>query len=230
MSEKKLVVPSSDEGFDKRFLLITQVVGKKTAGGNAAEWTHIPAEKVQELDGGYASWSAAFAKMVGPHTPVDTAEKNAARDAAESVLRKFIQRFLYDADDVVTNADLESMELPIRDRIYTRHGRPEEHVELETRPHEAAEIRVDYRCVETDSRAKPEATYKGLVLYWKALEDGESVPTPEELQLSRLVTRSPHVERFDSSLRGRRVAFSAAWENGSGEEGARCPCVTAIVP
>jgi hypothetical protein len=228
MSEKKLVVPSSDEGFDKRFSLITQVVSKKTAGGNAAEWKHIPTEKVEELDGGYTSWHAAFVKMAEPHTSVETAEKNAAREAAEPVLRKFIQRFLYDADDVVTDADLESMELPIRDRIYTRHGRPEEHAELETRPHEAAEIRIDYRCVETDSRAKPEATYKGLVLYWKVLE--EAVPTPEELQLSRLITRSPHIERFDSSLRGRHIAFSAAWENGSGEEGARCPCVVAIIP
>jgi hypothetical protein len=122
------------------------------------------------------------------------------------------------------------MELPIRDRVYTRHGRPEEHVELETRPHEAAEIRVDYRCVETNARAKPKASYKGLVLYLMVLEDGDPIPTPEQLQISRLITSSPHIERFDSSLRGKRVAFSAAWENGSGEEGARCPCVIAIIP
>jgi hypothetical protein len=37
MSEKKLSVPSSDDGFDKRFSLVTQVVGKKTAGGSAAD-------------------------------------------------------------------------------------------------------------------------------------------------------------------------------------------------
>ncbi|MDR2633582.1 MAG: hypothetical protein LBC51_08190 [Treponema sp.] len=140
MAEKKEVVPSSDEGFDKRFLLIKQVVGEKTAGGAAADWKHIPAEKVEELNGTYASWSAAFAKTAGPHTSVETAEKNSARDTSEPVLRKFIRRFFYDADDVVSNADLESMELPIRDRVYTRHGRTEEHAELETRPHEAAEI------------------------------------------------------------------------------------------
>ncbi|MDR1215288.1 MAG: hypothetical protein LBK25_01240, partial [Treponema sp.] len=198
--------------------------------GSAAEWKHIPAEKVEELDGACTAWHAAFVKMAEPHTSVETAEKNTARSAAERVLRKFIQRYLYNADDVITDADLESMELPLHDHVYTRHGRPEEHVELETRPHEAAEIRIDYRCMETDSRVKPQASYKGLVLYWKVLEDGESAPTPEELQLSRLITRSPHIERFDSSLRARRVAFSAAWENGSGVEGTRCPCVIAIIP
>jgi hypothetical protein len=230
MAEQKLVVPGSDEGFDKRFLLVTQVVGKKTAGGSAAEWKHIPEEKVQELEGAFALWHAALEKMAGPHTSVETAEKNTARAAAEPVLRKFIQRFLYDADDEVSNADLESMGLPIRDRAYTRHGRPEEHVELELHPHEAAEIRIDYRCLETNSKAKPHVSYKGLVLYCMVLEDGQAIPTPEELQLSRLITHSPYIARFDSSLRGRRVAFSAAWENGSGEEGARCPCVVAIIP
>jgi hypothetical protein len=230
MAEHKVVVPGSDEGFDKRFLLITHVVGQKTMGGDAAEWKHIPAEKVQELQAAYNAWCAAFAKTVGPHTSVETAEKNAARAASEPVLRKFIQQFLYNADDAVSNADLERMELPIHDHIYTRHGRPEEHVELETRPHDAAEIRIDYRCMETSSKAKPHVSYKGLVLYRKVLEDDEPVPTPEQVQSSRLITHSPHIEHFDNSLRGRWVAFSAAWENGSGEEGVRCPCVVAIIP
>jgi hypothetical protein len=230
MAEKKKAVPGSDDGFDRRFTLVTQVTDKKTAGGSAAEWTHIPAEKVQELDGSHASWSAAFAKMTGPHTPVETAAKNTARKSTEPVLRKFIQRYLYDADDVVTNADLESMELPIRDNVYTRHSRPDEHVELELRPHAAGEVRIDYRCVETNSKAKPQVSYKGLVLYVKVLEDGEPIPTPESLNTSHLITSSPDIERFDSSQRGKRAAFSAAWENGSGVEGARCPCVVTIIP
>ena len=230
MAEQKVVVPSSDEGFDRRFSLVEQVVSQKTAGGAAAEWKHIPAEKVTELSGAFTSWHTAFEKMAGPHTSVDTAEKNAVRTVSEPVLRKFIQRFLYDADDVVSSADLESMDLPVRDRTYTRHGRPEEHVELETHPHEAAEVRIDYRCVETGGKAKPQISYKGLVLYWKVLEEGDDVPMPEDLQLSRLITHSPHIESFENSLRGRRVAFSGAWENGSGVEGARCPCVVAIIP
>ncbi|MDR1215361.1 MAG: hypothetical protein LBK25_01625, partial [Treponema sp.] len=72
MSEKKVVVLSSDDGFDKRFLLINKVVGKKTAGGSAAEWKHIPAEKVEELDGACTAWHAAFVKMAEPHTSVET--------------------------------------------------------------------------------------------------------------------------------------------------------------
>jgi hypothetical protein len=230
MADKKRVLPHSDKGFDRRFSLVAQVTGEKTAGGEAAEWTHIPAEKVEELDRSRASWSAAFAKMTGPHTPVETAAKNAARGGSEPVLRKFIQRYLYDADDVVTNADLESMELPIHDHTYTRHSRPPEHVELEILPRQAGELGIYYRCVETNSRAKPQPGYKGLVLYLKVLEDGEAVPEPEALRISRLITRSPHIERFAGSLRGKRVAFSAAWENGSGEEGARCPCVVAVIP
>jgi hypothetical protein len=230
MAEQKLVVPNSDEGFDRRFSLIQQVVVQKTEGGSAAEWQHIPAEKVTELSTAFTDWHTAFMKIAGPHSPIETAEKNAARETSEKILRKFIQRFFYDADDVVTNADLESMELPIHDNVYTRHGRPEEHVELEPHPNEAAEIRIDYHCVETGHKSKPQASYKGLVLYWKILKNEEAVPTPEELQSSRLITRSPHIEHFNSSLRGQRVAFSAAWENGSGVEGSRCPCVVAIIP
>ncbi|MDR1220649.1 MAG: hypothetical protein LBK73_13700 [Treponema sp.] len=226
MAEQKAVVPSSDEGFDRRFALVTQVASQKTAGGASAEWTHIPAEKVTELSASYTAWHGAFGKMSGPHTSVDTAEKNAARDAAEPVLRKFIQRYLYDADDVVTNADLQSVELPVRDHIYTRHGRPEEHVELETRPHEAAEIRIDYRCMETSHRRRTRG-WRCIGRFWRM---GEAVPEPEALQLSRLITRNPHIVHFDNGLRGRRVAFSAAWENGSSEEGSRCPCVASIIP
>jgi hypothetical protein len=230
MSEQKVPVPSSGDGFDKRFSLVVRIVSQKTAGGEAAEWKHIPAEKVTELNGAFTVWHTAFEKMAEPHTSVDTAAKNDAREASEPILRKFIQRFLYEADDVVTNADLESMELPLRDHTYTRHGRPEEHIELETRPYAAAEIRIDYRCVETGGKAKPQPSYNGMVLYWKTLEEDEAVPTPEQLQSSRLITRSPHIQQFDNNLRGRRVVFSASWENGSGVEGARCPCVTAIIP
>ena len=92
MAEQKVVIPSSDEGFDRRFSLVQQAVSQKTAGGDAAaEWKRIPAEKVTELSGTFTSWHTAFEKMSSPHTSVDTAEKNAARTVSEPVLRKFIQ-------------------------------------------------------------------------------------------------------------------------------------------
>jgi hypothetical protein len=124
MDEQKVVVPSSDEGFDKRFALVAQMVSRKTAGGADAESPHIPAEKAVDLSARYTTWHTAYAKIPTPHTSVDTAGKNVSRDAAESVLRKFIQRYLYEADDVVINANLQSMELPVCDHAYTRHGRP----------------------------------------------------------------------------------------------------------
>jgi hypothetical protein len=37
MAEQKVVVSSSDDGFDRRFALVTQVVSQKTAGGVNAE-------------------------------------------------------------------------------------------------------------------------------------------------------------------------------------------------
>ena len=43
MAEQKVVVPSSDEEFDRQFLLVQRVVSQKTAGGDA-EWKHILAE------------------------------------------------------------------------------------------------------------------------------------------------------------------------------------------
>jgi hypothetical protein len=186
MDEQKVVVPSSDESFDKRFALVAQMVSRKTGGGADAERTHIPTEKVTDLSARYTTCRTAYAKILTPHTSVDTTGKNVARDAAGSVLRKFIQRCLYDADDVVTNASLQSMELPVCGHAYTRHGRSEEHVEVETRPHEVAEISIDYRRVETGGRPSRRKRTRLRHCIWKVLEDGEAVPEPEALQLSRL--------------------------------------------
>jgi hypothetical protein len=82
---------------------------------------------------------------------------------------------------------------------------------------------------ETGARAVP-IGYNGVALYTRPLEEGEAVPDRMDISESRLISRAYHIERFDSRLKGRRVAVTAAWENGRGIEGQRCEVQVVTVP
>ena len=144
------------------------------------------------------------------------------------MLRKFIQRYLY-VDDPVTDLDRDNMGLPNRDVVPTPHETVNEHVALTHRPHADLELLFEFRVEETGKRAVPQG-YNGAVLYTRPLEEGEPVPGRAEIGESRLVTRAYHIERFDSRLKGRRVAVTAAWENERGIEGQRCEVQAVTVP
>jgi hypothetical protein len=227
MAERRPVVPRSDAGFNRRFKLITQVTGQKTAG-SPPEWTHIPQNKVNSLIDGYAAWFTAYAPILVPHSSVEIAEKNRVRGETEPPLREFIQRYLYVSE--VTATDLAGMELPAHDGTWTPHDTPAEHVELFAYPNAPGEIRLDFSCLETGKRGRPDETYYGMVLYVEELEEGQAVPPVESFEHSQLLTRSPFIIRFSSDKRGKRVAFSGCWENGRGHEGPRCPAVIAYIP
>ena len=220
-------IPDQDARFDALFHGIRTYVTQKCQGTSPA-WTHIPAAKVIELVNGYAAWNDAWALTQTPHTPAQTREKNRVRDREERMLRKFIQRYIY-VDEPVTDLDRDNMGLPNRDQTRTPHETVSEHVELSHRPHADLEILFEFRVEETGNRAVPEG-YNGAVLYTRPLEEGEAVPDRAAISESKLVTRAYHIERFDSRLKGRRVAVTAAWENGRGIEGQRCEVQAAIIP
>ena len=220
-------IPGSDAAFDAFFhTLRTYVTGK--CQGTAPAWTHIPAGKVIELVNGYAAWNDAWLVTQEPHTPAQTREKNRVRDREERALRKFIQRYLY-VDDPVTDLDRDNMNVPNHDAVPTPHETVDEHVSLTHRPHADLEILFEFRVEETEKRAVP-IGYTGAVLYTRPLEEGEEVPGRGALSESKLVTRAYHIERFDSRLKGRRVAVTAAWENERGIEGQRCEVQVVTVP
>ncbi|MDR2552687.1 MAG: hypothetical protein LBD31_05935 [Treponema sp.] len=227
MAQHKEPVPGPDVGFDRRFKLITQVCAQKT-GGSPPAWTHIPQAKLQELITAYGQWYTAYAPTLTPHGGVETEEKNRVRRLTEPVLRRFIQRFLYVEE--VTTTELESMELPLRDTERTAHGVPEEHVVLDVKPHAPRELTIDFTCEETGKRSRPDETYKGMVLYLYQVEEGETPPSADMFERSKLLTRSPHIETFPLDQRGKQLLLSGCWENSRGQEGPRCPPVLAVIP
>ena len=220
-------IPGADAAFDAFFHTFRTYVTGKCQGAGAA-WTHIPAGKVLEIVNGYAAWNDAWLVTQSSHTPAQTREKNRVRDREERNLRKFIQRYIY-VDEPVTDFDRDNMNLPNRDIIPTPHEAVNEHAVMTHRPHADLEILFEFRVEETGARAIPEG-YNGVVLYTRPLEEGEAVPDRMAILESKLVTRAYWIERFDSRLKGRRVAVTTAWENSRGVEGQRCEVEVVTVP
>jgi hypothetical protein len=61
-------------------------------GGQTPEWTQIPAPARRSVADAYTARYAAYAKTIGPHTPVDTEAKNDAKRAAKAVVRPFVNQ------------------------------------------------------------------------------------------------------------------------------------------
>jgi hypothetical protein len=59
-----------------------------------AEWTHIPAVRIERLRASYEVWYAAYDITLGVHTPAETLAKDKARVAAEGVIRPFVNEFI----------------------------------------------------------------------------------------------------------------------------------------
>jgi hypothetical protein len=62
-------VPAKDAEFDVFFRDYSVYVTKKCGPPDAPEWSHIPWDRVEDLNGAYADWHAAWIKLAGPHVP-----------------------------------------------------------------------------------------------------------------------------------------------------------------
>jgi hypothetical protein len=71
----------------------------------------------------------------------------------------------------------------------------------------------------------------GVVLAFKILEDGEPVPERgEDLTNTELITSSPQVKDYSPDMAGKRVAYSAAWQNEKGERGPFSDVQVQVIP
>jgi hypothetical protein len=104
-------IPNNDAKFDQWFEFLCRYVGQKTSGA-PPEWPRIPWEAVAQLNTAYAGWDAAYAKTIGPHTPVDTKAKNDAKKAVYAVIRPFVNQYL--RFPPVADEDRAAMSIPNR--------------------------------------------------------------------------------------------------------------------
>jgi hypothetical protein len=213
MAHAKDSVPSGDPGFDA---WLTNQVDYVNAKITAGAWTHIPPDKMTALNKHQTDWHAAFVKIQGPHTAVDTEAKNEARRAVEHFVRQFDQQFL--KYDPVTNQDRVAMGLPILDTTHTPIGDPKTRpviTALRAKGGFAVEIR--FQDEETpDSTAIPYGMNGCLLNYAWGPEKIEDYAAVNE---TRLMTRTPFDLNLPPQAEGKYLSCYARWQNETGHLG-----------
>jgi hypothetical protein len=213
MAHTQDYIPSRDAEFDGWLANLTGYVDTKTTGGT---WTHIPAVKVTDLKQHTADWHAAYAKTLGPHTSVDTEEKNDQRKAAEGFVRPFIQQYL--KFDPVNNEDRTAMNLHNKDTTHTNIGKPTTRAlitDLKTLGGFRVEIRFQDETT-PDSHAIPYGCNGCLLNFtWGP----EKVTDYAALTQTKLMTHSPFVLDLPPEAEGKFLSCAVRWQNERGELG-----------
>ena len=220
-------IPRRDADFDGWFENLTHYVASHAvSSGPPPKWTHIPQAKVQELDARYTAWHAAYEKITGPHTDVDTQVKNTERGHAEGFLRPFVKQFL--KYDPVTDADRLAMRLHIEDATRTPSGKITAAVDAENDSSAIRESTWHYWVKGSASRAKAEHAH-GVECAWALLD--HAPVNVEELVHRVIDTASPLTLRFTEEDRGRRVYCCFRWIGSvEGHEGAWSEFFSAVIP
>ena len=199
-------------GYDKQLKLIVDTVKENTKQGGP--WTHIPAENKTALNAAYDDYHPCHVAAESPsRSKIDVENRVEAHTRTKSVVRNFCQRFFYDAPDIVTDAQLESMNLRPRDKIRTSHGKPQWRVAIEIEPSKTRTHTIRWHVAETKSNALPEDC-NGWVLVYKALDPEDPVPQDgDEMGHSQLVTRNPYIVEHKSDEEGKRIAYCGAFQS-----------------
>ncbi|MDR1147371.1 MAG: hypothetical protein LBK66_01955 [Spirochaetaceae bacterium] len=213
MARTQDFIPSRDAEFDGWLANLTSYVNTKTSSG---AWTHIPPDKVTALNGHNTDWHTAYTKILGPHTSVDTEEKNDQRKAAEGFVRPFIQQYL--KFDPVTNEDRTAMNLHNRDTTHTPIEKPTTRA-LITDLKALGGFRVEIRFQDEatpDSHAIPYGCNGCLLNFvWGP----EKVTDYAALTQTQLMTRTPFVLDLPPEAEGKFLSCATRWQNERGELG-----------
>ena len=199
-------------GYDAQLKLIVDAVEENAKPDG--RWPHIPAENKAAMKDAYDDYHPCHVAAESPfRSKIDVEERVEARARTAHVVRNFCQRFFYDAPDIVTNAQLETMNLRPRDKTRTPHGKPQWRVAIEIEPSKTRTHTIRWHVAETKDKSTP-STCNGWVLVYKALENGETAPRDgEEMGHSQLVTRNPYIVEHKSSDEGKRIAYCGAFQS-----------------
>jgi hypothetical protein len=133
-------------------------------------------------------------------------------------------------NDKIDDDGRANLRTHIRDTTRTTIPVPTDLVRLRVSPLEGHGHRLDFVSAATGKKVIPYGM-NGVVLACKVLEEGEAVPaTGEELPDTELMTSSPHVADYPPNLAGKRVAYSAAWQNEKGQKGHFSDVQVHIIP
>jgi hypothetical protein len=188
---------------------------------------NIPAEALTPIQAQLTAYETAFTTAQNPNRgKVDVLNKNEARDALKSALRAFVKAYL-SYNPAVTDADKESMGLPLHDTTRSPVPPPSSIPELELDSSIIRQIIVHFKDNGSEKRSKPHGVH-GIELRWSLLET--SPASVEELKNSAFDTATPYTFSFDETDRGKAIYICPRWENNKGEKGPWGEIVKAIVP
>jgi hypothetical protein len=232
-------IPAKDADFDAFFKHYTQYVNAKCTG-SSPEWTHIPADRREELVNAYSAWYTAWSKLKLPHTPGDVQAKNEARERGEQVLRDFNNQYILYAREV-TNAERVEIGAHVHDDTRSTVPRPTAQPEADVvYPGKHLLELVDIRRVPGIGE-DPRAEF-GVRIFWGIIGDPTaadkfriSAPplTGDDLPHSTFTHKKRYRFNFDGDS-GKTVWFALRYENSKGGEregeGPFGPLFSAIIP
>ena len=214
-------IPHQDGPFLEWAKTLLAYAGPKSTAFN------IPAGTLAPVQAQLAAYETAFNAVQNPNRgKVDVLTKNEAKDTLVTSLRAFIKGYLT-YNPAVSDADKESMGLPLHDSTRTPAPAPATIPELELDSSIIRQISVHFKDTGSDRRGKPEHVH-GIELRW-ALLDNAPVSV-EDLNNSAFDTASPYTFSFDEAARGKSLYICPRWENNKGDKGPWGEIVKAIVP
>jgi hypothetical protein len=240
MAHGTTFIPVAGPAYDTFFKNIRDYVNAKCAPAppDAPQWSHIPAAEREALNAAYTDWSAAYLPTLKPHTPAETAARNAAYKRSKKVLSRFIQVWFRGFPETVTEEDLRNMEIPPVSGGRAPIPPPEIQVEADLvfPGIHMVELRK-IRAVANLERPDPRSDYGVRIYYGFSGSPSDQYPfrldkplkTGKVLPYSVFTRRQK--ERFDfDGESGNTVYFCLRYENSKGQAGPFGPVLQAVIP
>jgi hypothetical protein len=154
-------------------------------------------------------------------------ERVEARKRDEPVLRNFCQRFFYACPDIVTDAQLESMNLRRHDKSRTPHATPSvipaaEVVTTANRTHKVTALNPL-----TNDKRKP-AQVAGVAFAYRVRK--ADAPVPEAADMPSAFQAAPsRTFQYEERQIGMTASYACAYENEGGHRGEWSNVVSLII-
>ncbi|MDR2651826.1 MAG: hypothetical protein LBC68_05875 [Prevotellaceae bacterium] len=216
-------IPRPDNKFAAWLKTLTAYLLRK-----AAEW-NIPQAVVTDLATLAADFETALEASENPatRTKVTVQQKNEARNAAESTVRKLLKAYV-NYNPAVTDADRDSMGLPIYKTTRTPAPVATTYPDFDVDSSVIRRLTIHfYDHGNKNSKAKPLGQH-GAEIRWAILNTPPA--SLNDLSQSSFDTHTPFTLQFDENQRGLTIYFCLCWENTRGEKGPWSEIVSAIVP
>ena len=211
---------------DRKFLIWTKnVVGY--AMSNAARWKVVAPDSI--LTGMIGDFEAKLDRMDDPnHGKVDTLEKDDARKVLEKAIRVYVQGYIA-KNPLVTNADKESMELPIYDKIPTIIGSPQGQATADVEYIGGQALQLHIKHV-SGTPFDEKANYGYKIYYGVFVEGGVKPGSGEDLPKNKFTRRKKETVEFAPTDVGKIAYFAIRYENSKGKAGVWGPMFSAVIP